>query len=178
MERRAAFLEHLRTRDFSAVETAGNLHLHALGACTHRGGDGHLDGAAVSHLAFDLAGDARGNNLRVQLGTLYLIDIDLDILVRDFLELFLQFLHFLTARADDEARTGGAYCDGDELECALDDNTRDAALCEAHVQIFAKLVVLENVGGVFALFRPVGVPTANYAQAVADRIYFLSHKCD
>ena len=80
---------------------------------------------AVGNLPFNLAGDCRGYNLCIQLGALYLKNIDLNILVCDLLELFLEFLNLRAALADDKARTRCAYCDCDELKGALNYDTGD-----------------------------------------------------
>ena len=103
VEGSTAFLEHLGASHFSAVETAGYLNLDALGTCTHCSGNCHLYGTAVGDLAFDLTGDVGGNDLGVELRAFYLVDVDLYILVSDFLELFLQLVDLLAALADDEA---------------------------------------------------------------------------
>ena len=173
MERRTAFLEHLAAGHFSTTDAAGDLNLDTLGAHAHGRSDGHLDGAAIRHAAFELTGDVVGHDVGIHFRTLHLEDVDLDILVADVLELFFQLVNFLAAFADDDTRTGGVDGDGDELERALDDDLRQGSFRQAGVQVFADLGILEDAGRILTV--PVGVPATDDTQTVADRIGLLSH---
>ncbi len=173
VERRTSFLEHLAASHFGAADAAGDLDLDALGAHAHRRSDGHLDGTTIRHTAFELAGDVVGHDVGVNLGTLHLEDVDLDVLVADLLELFLQFVDLLAAFADDDTRTGGVDGDGDEFERTLDDDLRQGSFRQTGVQILADLGVLEDAGRIVTV--PVGIPTTDDTQTVADRIGLLSH---
>ena len=176
MERGTAFLEHLAACHFSTADAAADLDLDALGAHAHGGGDGHLDGAAVAHAAFDLTGDAVSDDGGIDLGALHLEDVDLDILLGDLLQLFLQLVDLLAALADDDTRTGSVDGDGDELQGALDDDAGEAGLREAASQVLADLIILGDLLGVIAA-DPVGVPTTGDTDTVADRIGFINVKC-
>ena len=105
VEGSAAFLEHFRASHFSAVETTGDLDLDTFGTGTHGGCNSHLYSATIGDFTLDLTGDVGGYDLSVEFGTLYLVDVDLHILVGNLLELFLQFVHFLTALTDDKTGT-------------------------------------------------------------------------
>ena len=126
VERCTAFLEHFGAGHFGAVQTARNLNLDTLGTRAHCCSHGHLHGTAVSHLAFDLAGDVACHNLGVEFGTLHLEDVDLNILVGDFLEFFLELVNLSATLADDHAGTRCAHGDGDEFECTLDNDAGNA----------------------------------------------------
>ena len=117
VERSTSFLEHLAAGHFSAADTAADLDLDAFCTNPHRGSDGHLDGAPVGHAALDLAGDAVGDDRSVNFRALDLEDVDLDVFLRNLLELFLQTVDFLAALADDDTRTGSV--DGDALTVIL-----------------------------------------------------------
>ena len=54
-----------------------------------------LIGTAVSHLTFDLACDALGYDVSVEIGLLHFEDVDLNILAGDFLKLELELLYIL-----------------------------------------------------------------------------------
>lgn len=170
-----AFLEHFGASHFSAVETAGNLHLDAFCACTHCGGYCHFHCATVSDFAFDLTGDGGGHDLCVEFGAFYFEYVDLDVFVGDLAKFFFEFLNVLAGFADDESGARGAHCDGDELECALDYHAAYRAFCEANVEVFAEFGVFEDCVAVFTTAEPVGVPSADNAKTVGNRIYFLSH---
>ena len=155
MQRSTAFLEHLGTCDFSTVETAADLHLDALGAHAHGGGDSHLHGTAVSHLALDLTGKVGGHELGVEFGTLDLVDIDLHFLVGDLLKFLLQSFHLFALLADDDTGARCADGHGHHLERALDDDSRDTGLCKTSAEVFADFGVLKQ--GVSILFAAIPV---------------------
>ena len=111
----------------------------------------------------------------VELRLLHLEDIDLDLLVVEFLQLFLQFVDILSALTDDDTRTSRADGDGDELERALDDDARHACISQALVEILADFLVFNQVVTEVLATEPVGVPTSDYTQTIAYRINFLSH---
>ena len=50
-----------------------------------------------------------------------------------------------SALTDDDARTSRADRDGDQLQCALDDNLRHAGLGQALVQILTDFLILYQV---------------------------------
>ena len=140
-----AFLEHLAAGDFSTVETACNLNLHTLSTGTHGVGDSLLDGSAVGNLAFNLASHVVGHDGSIQLRLLHLVDVDLDFLIIEFLQLFLELVDILSALANDDSRTGCADSDGHELQGALNDNLRNAGLFQALVEILTDFLVFHQI---------------------------------
>ena len=84
--------------------------------------DCHLDCTAVGYFAFNLASDVIGYNISVQFWFLYLEDVDLDFLVIKFPQLLLEFVNILTTSTNDDARTSSANSDGNQLQCAFDDD--------------------------------------------------------
>ena len=102
MERRTAFLEHLGTCHFSTADAAADLDLDAFCTNPHSVGYRHLDGAAIRNASFNLTCDAVRDDVSINLGALDLVDVDLDILLGDLLELFLEFVDLSASLADDE----------------------------------------------------------------------------
>ena len=145
MQGSTSFLVHLAACDFCAVQTTADLHLDTLCTGTHRVLNSHLDGTAVSNLTLHLASDVISHDSSVELGFLDFKDIDLNILLIELLQLFLQFVDILSTFTNDNTRTGSADCNGDEFQRALDDNLRNAGLCQALVQILTDLHVLNEV---------------------------------
>ena len=135
---RTAFLEHLATSHFGTIEAAADLYLNTLGACAHGRCNGHLDGTAVGYLTFNLACDVGCYDLGVHLGAFHLEDIDLHVLVCNFLKLFLEFFYFAATLADDQTGARCAHCNGYELEGAFDDNAGYRAFGQADVEVAAK----------------------------------------
>ena len=105
MQRGATFLEHFLACHFSAVETASDLDLDALGASTHSVLDSHLDSATVGDLALYLACDVVAHDVSVELRLLNLEDIDLNILLVELLELFLELVNILATLTNDDTWT-------------------------------------------------------------------------
>ena len=121
MQRSSTLFEHFLTCHFGTVQTTTDLNLDTLGSSVHRVLDSHFDGAAISHLALYLASDILGNDVCVQIGFLHLEDVDLNILLDELLQLFLELVNILAGLTDDKARTGSANSNGDELQCTFDD---------------------------------------------------------
>jgi hypothetical protein len=69
--------------DVGAAEAAGALDLDALGAERHGHLDGLLHGAAEGDAALELEGDVLGDELRLDLGLLDLLDVEQDLLARE-----------------------------------------------------------------------------------------------
>ena len=174
MKRRTAFLEHLAASHFGATDAAADLDLDALGTYAHRSGDSHLDGAAIGHAAFDLTGDGVCHDIGIGLRTLYLVDVDLDILLGHLLQLFFELIDLLTALADDNTRTGCLNGHGDELQGALDHNLGKAGLGQTIGQILTDFEILGDLLGIITT-DPVRVPTTGDTDSIADWISFLSH---
>ena len=174
MERSTAILEHLAACHFGSADAALDLDLDALGSNPHGSSDCHLDGPSVGHTAFDLTGDGVSYDSCIRLRTTNLEDVDLDVLLRYLLELFLELLDFLSALSDDD--TGPCSLDGhgNELEGPLDDDPGKACLGETLLEIFADLVVFSYLLRIVTT-DPVGVPTTGDADSVANWICLLSH---
>ena len=145
MQRNASLLDRLRTGHLGAADTAGNLDLDTLGAHAHGRSHGRLHGAAERYAALQLAGDVLPYDDGIHLGTLYLEDIDLNLLAGELLQLFLELVDLLTALADDDARTGGGNGYRNQFQRALDDDLRDACLGQTDIQVFADLGVLDQL---------------------------------
>ena len=176
VERDAALLEGLAACHLGVIETAVEEHLDTLGTGTHGVTDGVAGGTAVIDTTLDLAGDAVGDDSSLHVGATYLEDIDLDLLVGDLLELFLELIHLAAAGADDTSGTCGADGDGDELEGTLDDDAGDAAVSESGIEVGAELVILVDcLSDVSLLAKPRAVPATDDAEAIAYWISLLSH---
>ena len=117
----------------------------------------------VLAIAIFTVSDVSGNELCIELGALNLVDIDLNVLVRELDELLLQCLNVSTLLADDDTGAGGADGDGHQLERALDDDACDTSLGKTLVEILADLVILNESISVITATKPVGVPTADDA---------------
>src|SRR5690606_29056387 len=159
-----------------AAEAAGQLDAHALGAHPHRRAHGLLHRAAERDAALELLRDVLRDEAGVELGPLDLVDVDLDVLVRQLPELLAQLLDLGAAAADDDAGAGGVEGEDHAARRPLDDDAAEAGALEAGVEVAPDLLVLDELVGEGAVGVPVGVPAADDAEAEAHRVRFLSHR--
>ena len=175
MQRSTTFLEHFLAAHLSTVQTARDLNLDTLSTRTDSVLNSHLGSAAVSDLTLQLTCDVVANNRSIEIRFLHLIDVDLNLLLEEIFQLLAEFVNISTTLTDDNTRTSRADSDGDELQCTLDDNTRDACLFQALVEVLTNLLILDQVIAKVLATEPIRVPTADNTQAVANWINFLSH---
>src|ERR1044072_2496051 len=161
---------HLR-----AAEAAGAVDADALRAGAHGRGDRLLHGAAERHALLELLGDVLGHELGVEVGTLDLLDVQLDLLLRELLHLLGELVDLLALAADHQARPRRADADRDLLALALDRDLGDAGLVETLLEVpLDEQVLFEHLG--VALFRePARVPGLDDPEPQADRIGLLTH---
>ena len=159
----AAFLEVLATGNLGATDTATDGDLDAFGTGTHGRSDGVLDGAAVLDTAFNLLGDVLGHEDGVHLGAFHLADVNLDILASELLELFAEFVDLRAGTTDNQTRTGCIDRHGQKFQGALDINLRDTGFGETGVEVFAYLVVLNQLLFKSSATKPVRIPSADDA---------------
>ena len=88
------------------------------------------------------AGDVVRHQLRVELGTLDLLDVDPDFLAGQVRELVAQLVHLGALLPDDDARTAGVQRHDDLPRLALDHDVRDRRVPEARLQILPQQLVL------------------------------------
>ncbi len=78
-----------------------NQYFDTLSTTSHRISNSHFDSTTISNLTFYLTGDVITNNHSIKFGLFNLEDIDLNILIRNLLQLFLQLVNFLATFTND-----------------------------------------------------------------------------
>src|SRR5688572_9097831 len=131
----AAVAVRLVARHLRAAEAAGARHAHALRARAHRRGERLLHGAAERDALLELLRDVLGDELRVEVGALHFLDVELHVLLGQRPELGRELVDLLALAADDQARARGADRDRDLGRLALDDDLADARLEQAVLQV-------------------------------------------
>ena len=131
VQRQAPLLVPLGARDLRAAEAAGDHDLHALGAEAERGLHRLLHRAAERDAALELPGDRLGDELRVELGALDLLDVDVDLASGHLGEVVAQLVDLGALAADDDARPRGVDRDPQLVGGALDVDLGDAGVAEA-----------------------------------------------
>src|SRR6185295_5652055 len=135
VERQAAFLIPLGARDLGAAQAARDHDLDPLGAEAEGRLHRLLHRPAEGDAALELAGDRLAHELRVELGTLDLLDVDVDLAPHLLLEIVAQLVHFRAAAADDDAGTRRVDRDPQLVRGALDVDLRDAGVPQALLEL-------------------------------------------
>src|SRR5260370_15400626 len=104
VQRHAAFAVPLAPRHLGSAKPAAAIDSDALRAGAHCAQDRLLHRALVADAALDLRRDVFGDQLRVQLGLLDLLDGDAHAVAEALLEIFAKLVYRRPALADDDAR--------------------------------------------------------------------------
>src|SRR5205807_7516245 len=127
--------------DLGAVEASAHADLDALGPEAERRLHGLLHGPAEGDAALELRADVLGYELRVELRTLDLLDVDVDLAVDELLQLVAELVDLGALAADDDAGTRGVDVDAHLVGRALDVDLRDSCVGEVVLLIIAKLQI-------------------------------------
>src|SRR5690606_6504955 len=103
---------------------------NALGAQRHGHFDRLLHGTPECNPALELKRDILGHQSSLDLGLLYLLDIEENLLARKLGELVLDLLDLLPLATDDDAGTRGIDLDADAVRRAFDEDARDGSLLQ------------------------------------------------
>ena len=162
---------HLR-----AAQASTALDLHAVRARADRGGERALHRAPEAHAVLELLGDRLSDELRVELGPLDLVDVDVDVLVGHAVDLFAERVHLGARLPDDDPRASRVDVDRDPLFVLADQDVGQARVGQLAVDVLADLHVLEDRGRELLVARvPVGLPVVDDADAHPAGMNFLAH---
>src|SRR5262249_12346898 len=120
--------------------------------------------------------DRLRDELRVELGALDLVDVDVDVLLRDRVQLFAERVDLDARLPDDDSGASGVDVDGDPLLVLADEDVREARMRQLPEDVLANADVLEEVVGELGLARPpIRLPVVDDADAEAAGMHFLAH---
>src|SRR5690606_14151294 len=176
VQRHATLALPFAAGDVRTTQAAGALDADAFGAERH----GHLDGllhrTTEGNAALELEGDILGNELRLGLRFLHLLDVEQDLLAGELGEVLLDLLDLLTLAADDDAGTGGVDLDANAVGRALDEDPGHRGLAKLFHELLADHLVLMQENGEVLLVRvPAGLPVATDSETETDGIGLLAH---
>src|SRR5262249_3583953 len=176
VQRDAALAVRLAAAHLAAAETPGAADLHAGGAGADRRCERALHRAAECDTVRELLPDRLRDELRVELGALDLVDVDVDVLLGERVQLFAQRVDLDARLADDDARARGVDVDRDPLLVLADQDVGQPRVRELRVDVLADLDVLEDVAREFLLAGvPVGLPVVDDAYAETPWMDLLAH---
>src|SRR5262249_16180585 len=176
VQRDAALRVALGAAHLGTAEAAAAHDLDAGGAGTHGRGQRALHRAAEADAVLKLLGDRLRDQLRIELGSLDLVDVDLDVLVRHAVDLAAQRVDLDARLADDDARPSRVDVDGDPLLVLADQDVGKARVRELAVDVLADADVLEQrAREVLVRHVPVGLPVVDDAYAHPAGVNLLSH---
>src|SRR5690606_26117371 len=122
---------------------------------------GALHGAAEGHAAFQLLGNALGNQRRIGLGLAHFNDVDVHFAVGELLHLGADLVDVGALLADHDARTGGVDRHAALAVRTLDDDLGDRGGLEVLQKSRTDLQVFLQERTIFALIgEPAAVPGA------------------
>src|SRR6266545_2618736 len=165
----------LRPRDFRAVQPSRHAHLDAARAEPQRRFHRLAHRAAEGHALFELHGHRLGDELRLELRLLDLLDVDEDLAARALLDLLLQLVDFRPLAADDDAWTRGVDVDLQVVRRALGLDARDPGVREALLQVLPQGEVLVEQLRVVLVREPARAPGLVEAEAESVRMNLLAH---
>src|ERR1041385_8463715 len=158
-----------------AAEAARDHDLHALRAGLHRALDRLLHRLLEGDAARQLLADVGRDEVRVELRLADLLDLQLDLALRERADLLAQDLDVLAALADDDARLGRVHGHRDLPEVALDLEAADARVGEPLLHELADRDVLGQERRVLLVVVPLRGPGASHPEAEAVRVDLVSH---
>src|SRR5262245_13432627 len=174
-ERDATLAVPLAAAHLGAAEAAGDHDLDALGAGLHRPLDGLLHRLLEGDSPAQLLADVGRDEVRVELGLADLLDLQLDLALRERADLLAEDLDVLAALADDDARLGGVDGDRDLAEVALDLEAADAGVGEPLVDELADGHVLLEEVRVLLVVVPLRGPRARHPEPEPVRVDLVTH---
>jgi hypothetical protein len=176
VQRDATFRVGLGAAHLRAAEPAAALDPHALrpGADARRERALHRTTEADSVL--ELLGDRLRDELRIELGTLDLVDVDVDVLLGHRVQLFAQRIDLDAGLADDNPGPRGVDVHRDPLLVLADQDVRQTRMRELVDDVLPDLDVFDQVLREFLLARvPVRLPVVDDADAHPAGMNLLAH---
>src|SRR5439155_1404480 len=176
VQRNAALGVHLGAAHLRAAQPAAADDLDPVRTGADPGGERALHRAPEAHAVLELLGDRLRDELRVELGALDLVDVDVDVLLRDRVQLFAERVDLDARLADHDPGPRRVDVDRDPLLVLADQDVREPRVRELAVDVLADLDVLEQVRGELLLARvPVRLPVVDDADAHPAGMDFLAH---
>ena len=165
VQRHAAVGVALGARHLGAAQAAGDLDLHALGAGAHRARQRALHRAAEGDPVLELLGDRLRDQARVELGSLDLEDVDLDLLARDPVQVPAELVDLRAGLADHDPRPRGVDVDLHLVRVLADRDVRQPGMRQPSDDVLADLGVLVQEVRELLLVEPVRLPVVDVAHA-------------
>ena len=143
----------------------------------HRGLDRALHRAPEAHAPGELVPDALGDQRRVELGLLDLLDVEVDLRVAgDLQQTRAQAVRLRAAPADDDARARGVDVDAQTVARALDLDAAHHRSFQLLLQVVTDLPVLDELVRVLlVLGEPPRLPVGGDPEAEPVRVDLLTH---
>src|SRR4051794_3341123 len=176
VQRDASLAVHLAPAHLAAAEAARALDLHAGGSGADRGGERALHRAPEGHAVRELLGDRLRDELRIELRPLDLVDVDVDVLLRQRMQVAPQGVDLDPGLPDHDPGPRGVDVDRDPLLVLANEDVGQPRVRELVVDVLADPDVLEDVARELLLAGvPVGLPVVDDAHAEPARMNFLAH---
>src|SRR5664279_1760374 len=174
--RHAPFALPLTASHICPRETTADFNLDTLAALAHRLANRAFDGAAVPDTTLKLLGDVLGDELRVEVGLLNFVHLDLRRLARHLLQSLLHLLDRITLAPDQDAGAGGVDRDLKLVRVALDFDARDSGFFALFLDVAANgEIFFQLIAELLPFGKPAGIPVAVDLQTEDNRVDFTPH---
>src|SRR5688572_19000785 len=175
LQRKLSVQVPLGARDFCAVQPTGHTHLDPARAEAQRRFNRLAHRTAEGDALLELHRHRFGDQLRLQLRLLDLLDIDEDLPAGALLDLLLQLVDFRPLAADDDAGARGVDVDLQVVRRAFGFNARHTGMREALLQILTERQVLVQQLRVVLPREPARAPGLVEAEPESVRVNLLAH---
>src|SRR5436190_8573235 len=176
VQRDASLGVGLRPAHLGAAEAAAALDADALRTGADARRERALHRSTEAHAVLQLLGDRLRDELRIELGTLDLVDVDVDVLLGDRVQLFAQRVDLDARLADHDPGARRVDVDRDPLLVLADQDVGQPGVRQLVGDVLPDLDVLDQVLRELLLARvPVRLPVVDDADAHPAGMNFLTH---
>src|SRR4051794_318931 len=174
VQRKTSVLIPLGARDLGAVQPATHANLDALSTEAESRLHCFLHRAAERDTALQLRGDVLGDELRIELRTLDLLNVDVHLAVDHLLKLVAKLVDFSALAADDDSRTRGVDVDAHLVRRTLDVDLRHTGVRQTLLEILTELQVAMQRVRIVLSCEPARVPRLVESEPKSVRVDLLT----
>src|SRR5262249_54791345 len=145
---------HLAPAHLAAAKASTGGDLYALSSRAHGRGERTLHRTPEADAVLELLGDGLRDELRVELRSLDLVGVDVDVLLRDPVQVTAERVDLDARLPDDDAGPSRVDVDRDPLFVLADEDVRQARVRQLPEDVLADANVLQEVVGELGLAGP------------------------
>src|SRR3990170_2078872 len=161
--------------DLGSVQPARNADLDSLATKAHGGIHGFADGPAKGNALLQLQRDGFRHQLRIQLGLVDLLNVQVHLAPGSLLQIGLQLVNLRALTPDDDAGPGRADTDAQFVRHTVDLDGRDARRAQPFLEVALQLEILMEPLAIIPLGKPPRLPRLVVTEPESIGMNLLSH---